>query len=150
MTRISPEDLDILIYVADINPVGIDLTTGRLRRLSSNDILTTNGGVAAVGATGIQGATGISGTTSTTWASYTPTGNWVTNTTYTGMYRRVGDSLDLRARILLSGTPSGLISITIPSDLTIDTSKLLTAATTGDVLGSGVTVDVGVVEAIQL
>jgi hypothetical protein len=62
------------------------------------------------------------------WKSYTPTGTWVTNTTYTGMYRRVGDSLEGTVHVALSGAPTATtLQVGIPSGLAIDTTKLTTA-----------------------
>jgi hypothetical protein len=75
------------------------------------------------------------------WESYTPTGSWTTNTTYTGKYRRIGDSIEAQVRIELSGAPGGassLTSVSIPSGLKIDTSKLTSATTQNVRVGSGV------------
>lgn len=59
------------------------------------------------------------------WTSYTPTGSWSTNTTYTGFYRRVGDSVELNVKVATSGAPtSAALSINLPSGLVIDTAKL--------------------------
>lgn len=58
----------------------------------------------------------------TDWVSWTPTGTWSTNTTYTGKYRRVGDSAQFSVKVSLSGAPSSTFSVTLP--VTIDTSKL--------------------------
>lgn len=61
----------------------------------------------------------------TDWKSFTPTGSWVTNTTYTGYYRRVGDTLEVQTKISLSGAPNAAaLTINLPSGLTIDTAKL--------------------------
>lgn len=60
------------------------------------------------------------------WVTYTPTGSWVSNTTYTGKWRRVGDSLQAEVKVLTSGTPTALdFTASIPSGLTIDTNKLV-------------------------
>lgn len=62
----------------------------------------------------------------TAWAAYTPTGSWSSNTTYTGMYRRVGDTVQIRVKIALSGAPtSASLTVNLPSSHTIDTTKLL-------------------------
>jgi len=64
------------------------------------------------------------------WKSYTPTGEWTTNTTYTGKYRRVGDSMELQVSLDLTGAPVGTFGyFNIPSGFSIDTSKLATPAT---------------------
>ena len=62
----------------------------------------------------------------TDWIAYTPTGSWTTNTTYTGFYKRVGDTLMAKAHIVLSGAPnaSTTLTVNIPSGLAIDTTKL--------------------------
>lgn len=59
------------------------------------------------------------------WISFTPTGSWNTNTTYTGYYRRVGDSADISIRASLSGAPNNTsLTINMPTGLTIDTTKM--------------------------
>jgi hypothetical protein len=40
------------------------------------------------------------------WTAFTPTGSWVSNTTYTGFWRRVGDSIDVDMTLKLSGAPT--------------------------------------------
>jgi hypothetical protein len=61
----------------------------------------------------------------TDWQSYTPTGSWTANSTYTGQWRRVGDSAEIHARVACSGAPtSANLTINIPSGLVIDTAKL--------------------------
>jgi len=59
------------------------------------------------------------------WASYTPTGSWTTNTTYTGKWRRVGDTMHVYVRADLTGAPLPSINLTIdiPSGQAIDTTK---------------------------
>jgi hypothetical protein len=37
------------------------------------------------------------------WIDYTPTGSWTSNTTYSGQYRRVGDTLEAEVTVDLSG-----------------------------------------------
>lgn len=60
------------------------------------------------------------------WASYTPTGNFSTSTTYTGRWRRVGSVMQVRARLSFSGTPNTTdCTITLPSGYTIDSANLL-------------------------
>lgn len=64
------------------------------------------------------------GPTMTDWISFTPTGAWSTNTTYTGQYRRVGDSAEIRYNLALSGAPtSATLTVNMPSGLVIDTSN---------------------------
>lgn len=59
------------------------------------------------------------------WTAYTPTGAWVANTTYTGFWRRVGDSLEVSASVVVSGAPTAAtFTLTVPSGLVVDTAKL--------------------------
>lgn len=63
------------------------------------------------------------------WVSYTPTGPWSTNTTYTGRYRRVGDSIELVVDLALSGAPTSANLIFTEAqilnglNLTVDSTK---------------------------
>lgn len=58
------------------------------------------------------------------WVAYTPTGSWVSNTTYTGFWRRVGDSLEINVRVTTSGAPTAAdLTVSIPSGLTLDSAK---------------------------
>lgn len=68
------------------------------------------------------------------WTSYTPTGSWSTNTTYTGKWRRVGDSAEIIFKLALAGAPTAAnLTVNLPDGLLIDTTKLLEA--TADRLG---------------
>ena len=59
------------------------------------------------------------------WTSWTPTGSWSTNTTYTGQWRRIGDSIDVQVKVSVSGAPtSASLTINLPSGLTILESVL--------------------------
>lgn len=66
-----------------------------------------------------------SGTVETDWTSWTPTGSWTTNTTYTGKYRRSGDTADFDVYIALTGAPdsTGLL-VNLPTGITVDTAKM--------------------------
>jgi hypothetical protein len=86
----------------------------------------------------------VYGTPITDWTSYTPTGSWSTNTTYTGRWRRVGDTLQSQVTIATSGAPTAA-DLTInymPSGLSLDTTKI---SFTGGFapLGYGTIVDSG-------
>lgn len=64
----------------------------------------------------------------TTWdfQSWTPTGAWSSNTTYTGKWRRVGDTGEYQVKVQVSGAPtSATLSVNLPSGHVIDTNKLL-------------------------
>ena len=59
------------------------------------------------------------------WESFTPTGTWTTNATYTGWKRRVGDTLEVAVKVALGGPPTNTaLILDIPDSLSIDTNKL--------------------------
>lgn len=59
------------------------------------------------------------------WVSFTPTGAWTTNTTYTGRYRRVGQGMEIQYGISLAGAPNAAnLTVNMPPGFTIDTSAL--------------------------
>ena len=65
------------------------------------------------------------GTPVTDWQSYTPTGSWNTNVTYSGRWRRVGDSMQVQAVVSCTGAPNAAtLSFSIPAGYTVDTAKL--------------------------
>jgi len=90
--------------------------------------MTTDGGIVisdVVVGPGIQHQGAVVGE----WQSYTPTGTWIANTTYTGKYRRVGDTLCCRINGSLSGVPTATaLAVDLPSGLTMDTTKLNSVA----------------------
>lgn len=76
------------------------------------------------------------------WVSYTPTGSWVSNTTYTGRWRRVGDSAEIQYDLAIAGAPTSAdLTLNLPSGLAIDTAKL--ASTTFPGVGYGSIFDSG-------
>jgi hypothetical protein len=78
------------------------------------------------------------------WVSFTPTGSWVANTTYTGKWRRVGDSMEVQAALSLTGAPTAAtLTVNLPSGYTIDTTKLNLTASFAQILGHGVLNDTG-------
>lgn len=82
----------------------------------------------------------------TDWVSYTPTGGWTTNVTYSGKWRRVADMMEVQARVTLSGAPdAAVLTISIPSGYTIDATKLASGSVTDDDtrVGFGSTLDSG-------
>ena len=89
------------------------------------------------------------------WESFTPTGAWSTNTTYTGYKRRVGDEAEYRIKVALAGAPtSASLTIDIPTaDGAIDTGKMFDELSDNATLGlvsfldSGVKNNVGCVAA---
>lgn len=70
------------------------------------------------------------------WQSFTPTGSWSTNTTYTGFYRRVGDSMDVEYKVATSGAPTAAaLTVDLPSGFTINTGAITETSAAGLVLG---------------
>ncbi len=79
------------------------------------------------------------------WKSFTPTGTWSTNTTYTGLRRRIGDMEEFDIKVATAGAPtSATLSINLP--VTIDTTKLTSIqANAGQIPGGiGNACDLGV------
>lgn len=73
-----------------------------------------------------EGFNVITASTITAWTSFTPTGSWTVNTTYTGKWRQVGDTMELEVKVALSGAPNATpLTINMPTGYTIDTSKLV-------------------------
>lgn len=63
------------------------------------------------------------GSANTDWVSWTPTGSWSTNTTYTGKMRQIGDSYEFEGLVSVSGAPTAAnLSVNLP--VTIDTTKI--------------------------
>lgn len=88
----------------------------------------------------------VYGTPITDWQSYTPTGSWSSNTTYTGRWRRVGDSAQVEVQIATTGAPtSAALTVNLPSGLVIDTAKMSsgTNTTAGLPLSGGWILDTG-------
>lgn len=84
-------------------------------------------------------ANGIRGPPIGNWNSFTPTGAWTGNITYTGQWRRVGDSMEVNILLALTGAPTGAtLSVNLPSGYTIDTSKLGTGTASNAALPGGV------------
>ncbi len=65
----------------------------------------------------------------TDWVSYTPTGDYSSNCTYSGKWRRVGDTMEVQAYLEFSGSPGGSFGVDLPSGYTIDLNKMPRAAT---------------------
>ena len=67
-----------------------------------------------------------SGAAMTDWTPFTPTGTWTTNTTYHGMYKRIGDTAIIRYEWELTGAPNAATNLTInmPAGMVIDSTKL--------------------------
>ena len=80
------------------------------------------------------------------WTSYTPTGSWTTNTTYTGRKRRVGDSNEYDVLVSVSGAPTATaLLINNSSECVTDTAKIAGGTSSvSSVLGYGRSLDNGV------
>ena len=72
------------------------------------------------------------------WKSYTPSTTF-TNTTNTGFYRFVGDTMEVIARAAYSSASSAQSTFTfsIPSGFTIDTAKLTSSSSLASEIGKG-------------
>lgn len=78
------------------------------------------------------------------WTSFTPTGSF-TNTTYTGLWRRSGDSAEVQIKGTLTGTPgAATLSVDLPTNMTIDTAKLSATANSANIIPAGIIVGVDV------
>lgn len=67
----------------------------------------------------------VSGTPVTDWQSYTPTIiGFGSTTVYDSQWKRVGDSLKIKATFLMGTVSGSTASISLPSGLTLDSSKL--------------------------
>lgn len=78
----------------------------------------------------------------TEWTSFTPTGSWTTNTTYTGKWKRDGSDLDCDILVTASGAPtSANLTVNLPSGLAIDTTKIVSSSSGYMSLGLGRLID---------
>jgi len=78
------------------------------------------------------------------WISYTPTGSWIANTTYSGKWRRVGDSAEIQISLTLSGAPTATtLTLNLPTSLVIDYTKLAIATGAVPVFGQATGVHSG-------
>lgn len=59
------------------------------------------------------------------WVTFTPTGSWTTNTTYTGRWRRVGEDAEYDVTVAVSGAPDNVsLTVNLASGHVIDTTKM--------------------------
>lgn len=67
------------------------------------------------------------------WTSFTPTGSWSTNCTFTGKWRRVGDSMQVLSHIAIAtGAPTAAnLTINLPTGVTINTGSLTDTTANG-------------------
>lgn len=80
------------------------------------------------------------------WTAWTPTGSWTSNVTYTGYWRRVGDTGQYRVKVICSGAPtSASLTINLPSGHVIDSTKIpSTNAAERDTIGVVYVSDAGI------
>lgn len=76
----------------------------------------------------------------TDWVAFTPTGGW-TNTTYTGFYRRIGDTMEIQYQLNLTGTPVGSLQLDLPSGFAADEAKMVTDSAASEYRGRGAAYD---------
>lgn len=114
--------------------------TLRFARVAGSGSATLNISNVIVGP-GIQAQSAALGDT----LSWTPTGSWSTNTTYTGKYTRFGRWALMEVKAALSGAPTATaLTINMPSGMTIDTDAMVAFAATDDQsFGQGTAVDSG-------
>ncbi len=78
----------------------------------------------------------VYGTPITDWTAYTPTGAWVSNSTYTGFWRRAGSDIEVSFKIALAGAPTtATLTVNLPSGITIDTTRMVSATAIDGKLG---------------
>lgn len=81
------------------------------------------------------------------WNAQATSGSWLTGAIYTGLYKRVGDTLYGQVYILNNGAPTAAaLSVQLPSGLNIDTTKLAGAITNNVWVGGGTASDTGVAQ----
>lgn len=71
------------------------------------------------------------------WVTYTPTGSWSSNVTYTGKWRRVGGEMSVRVKIACSGAPTtAALTVNLPTGYHADSTRLMDSSTNNS-LGFG-------------
>lgn len=74
----------------------------------------------------------IEGVPTSDWQSNIPTGTWTTNTTYSGKWRRLGDSAHYTIKVATSGAPNSTdLYVDMPSGQVIDYNKHTSSPGTG-------------------
>ncbi len=120
-----------VIVNADVN-ASAAIARSKLAALTASRVLVSDGSgfdsVATTTTTEVQllsGLTSVKNMTNWGATAWTPTGSWSTNCTYTGVYRRVGDTFEGRVNIALAGAPTAApLTINLPGSHTIDTAKI--------------------------
>src|SRR3990167_1511093 len=66
------------------------------------------------------------------WQIFKPTGTWIANSTYTGLWKRDYNFLSLDLHIALAGAPTAAaLAINLPSGFVLDNNQLLSSEATG-------------------
>lgn len=135
-------DSSVLANVTDWTEASINYPCGSTRDVRLVQTESGTGAAVNVGrvyygkATNISSGTGYIGSP----VSFTPTGSWSTNTTYTGQYRIVGNEAEFTINLALAGAPtSANLDVNLPSGFVIDTAKLI-LGNSSEVMGSDVQV----------
>lgn len=126
-----------------VNALTVDGDASETIDGSTTTTLNTNGETLRIVSDGSNWVT-LSRTNIGNWVSFTPTGTWTTNTTYSGKWRRVGDTCEYMVTASTSGAPTGgNLIINLPTGHVIDTAKL-TTTDDDSVLGQSITNNSGV------
>jgi len=135
-------DSSVLTNATDWTEASINYPCGSARDVRLVQTESGTGAAVNVGrvyygkATNISSGTGYIGSP----VSFTPTGSWSTNTTYTGQYRIVGNEAEFTINLALAGAPtSASLDVNLPSGFVIDTAKLI-LGNSSEVMGSDVQV----------
>lgn len=110
------------------------------------DVRVNESTIHTTGANGLALASGKTITGGTlSWTSWTPTGSWSTNVTYTGTRARIGNDLLARVKVAFTGAPAGAgaLTVNLPSGLTIDTTAHCSPAISAAAFGVGQALDAG-------
>jgi hypothetical protein len=72
------------------------------------------------------------------WTVFTPSGSWASNCNYTGVYRRIGSTMDVLVSIAIMGAVNAVaLNINIPFGLNIDATKMPGMSDLSRVVGIG-------------
>lgn len=78
----------------------------------------------------------------TDWIPFTPTGSFVSNTTYSGQWRRVGGDMEVFYKLNFSGAPTATgLSLNLPTGYSIDLSELNSPTAFTASFGYGIATD---------
>jgi hypothetical protein len=129
---------------ASFNPVTIDGNSSETIDQSANTTLNAFSESVLLVCDGTNWVT-VDRKSITPWQSFTPTGSWSTNTTYSGLCRKKGNMFEAQVLISTSGAPtSASLYIDLPSAIVIDTNLLLVGGgSSSELPGGGSIIDGG-------